>query len=250
MKAILQKIRTEFGYSLVETITLTAVLFIVISSLYALLEVNQTAERRAEEGFQAQDEGREILTELAKYLRPAQKLNVSGFPYAFADPKGNLIDLKLDVNDDGNQEIVRFALNRDNQKVEMLIDSLDANGKYKFEAAGQSYAAYYTFTDTASDPAKWDQVKTLATKVVNEPPSGSNWNNQDSNTNINPDNHDGRLFTFYGETFVYSLDSSAATWMNSIRGIKIYIETDIRPADIPSPYIVTSNVNLRNVSRE
>lgn len=249
------KVKTEDGYSLGELLTVVSVLVVIISAAYGLLNSGQKMFIVADDGFQAQYQARSVIYDLVKQVRQAQKLNVPGLPIAYADPKGRFFDLKLYVDQETTLSIVRFEYNLPQQAVLMRIDRANGSGQYNFETANASYTVYYDYSETTgtSTAADWDETKVLATKVVNKesaleenigwPPA------KQTPVNANPAD-DKRLFTFY-EDFDVPLDTvNDSVWMHKIYGIKLYILTDIRPAAIPSPFGVETNVNLRNVSRQ
>lgn len=155
-------------------------------------------------------------------------------------------------------ELVRLDLDRVNKQIKMYIDSADttgaSTGKFNFEKAGQAYSTYY---NRPTNPARWDSVTVLANKIVNVPgnsgTSTTPWPPQTPVTD--PDKDDYRLFTFYGENFTLPLDTRDTSpglgpnWVNYVKGIKIYLLSDIAPAEIPSPFGTQTNVNLRNISK-
>ena len=79
------------------------------------------------------------------------------------------------------------------------------------------------------------------------------WPAQTSATD--PENNDYRLFTFYSDNFVLPLDTRDTSpglgpvWVNYVKGVKIFLLSDIAPAEIPSPFGIQTNVNLRNISK-
>lgn len=240
---IFSRLENEKGATAVEAILAATLFLVVITAAYNLLGTGQTLYTVASDGFEAQHQGQIVLYRLTKYMRQAEKLNVPGYPIIYADDNGTFFDVKLDVDKDNKVEIVRFTINTDDYTVDMLMDYLDSNNKYNYEAAGQAYDAFYQVPSSAGD---WDNIKVLAEKVVNDA-GETGWPAQKVSTDPEKEK---RLFTFYSDDFDAPLDSADPLWMNNIRGLKIYALTDVKPAQIPSPFSVTTNVNLRNISRE
>lgn len=254
-----QKIKEEAGYSLGELMTVISVLVVIVSAAYGLLNSGQKIYTVADDGFQAQYQARSVIFDLVKEVRQAQKLNVPGIPVAYADQKGRFFDLKMDVDHDDKLAIVRVEYNEPGQQVVMRIDRLSPNAKgidrYNYDKDNDNptkadYINFYDYSETtgSSTASDWDETKVLATKVVNKE-SATNWPPAKQTSGTDDPKVDNRLFTFY-EDFDVPLDTvNDLTWLNKIYGIKIYILTDIRPAAIPSPFGVETNVNLRNVAR-
>lgn len=247
MSLLPDSIRGERGYTAVEIMVVSSVLIFVIVAAYNLLQIGYAMDRQAQDGFQAQTEGRQVLTQLTKMMRPAEDMNVTGVPVLYAGNDGTFIDLRLDSNNDTATEIVRFDLDTATKQIKMYIDYPDTTGsqagKFNFEKTSPvDYVTYYNHPTTPSD---WDQVKVLADKTINAPPTS--WDAQRSTTDPEKDY---RLFTFYGDNFVEPLDtlSLGSTWVNYVKGVKIFLLSDIQPAEIPSPFAVQTNVNLRNIS--
>jgi len=254
-----QKLKEEAAFSLGELMTVVSVLVVIISAAYGLLNTGQKMFMVADDGFQAQYQARSVIYDLVKQVRQAQKLNVPGLPVAYADPKGRFFDLKMDVDNNGKLALVRVEYEQPKQQVVMRIDRLAPNqngqDRYNYDRTLDNptktdYINYYDYSETTgtSTASDWDETKVLATKVVNKE-SASTWPPaKQTPVNSNPAN-DHRLFTFY-QDFDVPLDTvNDPVWLNKIYGIKIYILTDIRPAAIPSPFGVETNVNLRNVKR-
>jgi len=253
-----ENLKSQRGYSLIEGIVVSTIMVLVITAAYNLLIIGYKMDKQAEDGFEAQTEGREVLTQLAKLIRPAEDMNLTGVPVLFAGNDGTFLDVRVDVNNDYVTELVRFDLDRTNKQIKKYTDSADTTGpsvgKFNFEKAGQAYSTYYNHP---TNPARWDTVEVLANKIVNVPgnsgTSTTPWAPQTSVTD--PDADDYRLFTFYGENFALPLDTRDASpglgpnWINYVKGIKIYLLSDIRPAEIPSPFGTQTNVNLRNISK-
>jgi len=67
---------------------------------------------------------------------------------------------------------------------------------------------------------------------------------------------DYRLFTFYGDNFELPLDTRDSSpglgpiWVNYVKGVKIFLLSDIQPAEIPSPFGIQTSINLRNIWAE
>ena len=247
MSLLLSSLRKERGYSAIEIMVVSSILIFVLIAAYNLLELGYGMDRQAEDGFQAQTEGRQVLTQLTRMMRPAEDMNVAGMPVLYAGSDGTFIDLRLDSNNDTATEIVRFDLDTTNKQIKMYIDYPDTTGaqtgKFNFEKTSPvNYVTYYNHPTTPSD---WDQVTVLANKTVNAPPIS--WGAQRSTTDPEKDY---RLFTFYGDNFTEPLDTQSlgSTWVNYVKGVKIFLLSDIQPTEIPSPFAVQTNVNLRNIS--
>lgn len=255
-----KKLKEESGYSLSELITVITVLVVIVSSAYTLLNSGQKMFLVADDGFQAQHQARSVIFDLVKEVRQAQKLNVPGLPIAYADAKGRFFDLKMDVDGNSNLALVRIEYEQPKQQIVMRIDRLSPNqsgiDRYNYDQTldnptKNDYINFYDYSETTgtSTPSDWDETKVLATKVVNKE-SAASWPPTKQTPVNNDPAADKRVFTFY-EDFDVPLDTvNDAVWMNKIYGIKMYILTDIRPASIPSPFGVETNVNLRNVSRQ
>lgn len=243
--------RNEGGYTVFETMVVAATLSFVIAAAFNILQVSRVMDKQAEDGFQAQDEGRQVLTSLAKHMRPAENMNVPGVTVLYANNQGTMLDVKVDTNNDSSTDIVRFDLDRTNKQIKMYIDRKDTSGpdigKFNYQKASHTYLQHYRVPANASD---WDVVDVMANKIVNAPPEGSSttpWSAQRATTDPS---QDYRLFTFYGESFSIPLDTVGlgSVWMNYVGGVKIFLLSDIQPAEIPSPFAVETNVNFRNLS--
>lgn len=255
---LLENLKDQKGYSLVEGMVVSTVMVFVIIASYSLLDIGYQMDKQAEDGFEAQTEGREVLTQLARLIRPAEDMNLSAVPVLFAGNDGTFLDIRVDENNDGVTELVRFDLDRANQQIKMYIDYADttgtSTGQFNFQKASQAYSAYYNHP---TDSGRWDSVEILASRIVNVPgntgTSTTPWTPQTSVTD--PDVDDYRLFTFYGENFTVPLDTRDSSpglgpnWINSVKGVKIYLLSDIAPAEIPSPFGTQTNVNMRNISK-
>lgn len=241
---MLEQLRSEAGTTLVELLVALALFSVVMAAAYFVLSGGNDMYLFAKDGFEAQDQSRMVLTKITKYGRQGQTLNVPGYPVAKADPKGTYFDVRIDVNNDDDPEIVRFELRQIDYKILMHID-YRASGKYNYQSIGDTKAAYDS-TYPPGSSSGWDDTITVADKVVNTGPVGG-WSNQNVATNPQTDK---RLFTFYGNTMDTPLDSSSSIWMNFIRGMKIITLTDVRPAAIPTPFQVETNLNFRNLARE
>ena len=143
MGLFVNRLRDQAGYTLIEAMVVSSVLTFVIVAAYNLLEVGYRMDKQAEDGFAAQTEGREVLTQMAKLLRPAEDMNVSGMPVLFAGNDGTFIDIRVDANEDSITELVRFDLDRTDQQIKMYIDSADTTGpdtgEFNFQKAAQTY---------------------------------------------------------------------------------------------------------------
>jgi prepilin-type N-terminal cleavage/methylation domain-containing protein len=242
------KIKEQSGYTLLETMMVMSVLTIILGASFGLLEVSRLMDTMAQDGFRAQDESRQVLTKLAKHLRPAENMSAPGVPLLHAGADGASIDVKVDVDGDGEPEIVRFELDLETKQIMMRTDKKE-NGKYNYQAtsgdpAEEDYLDYY------SDVANWDKSVDIANKIVNAPKDGaSGWSPQVTTTNPKDDY---RLFTFYGADFDAPLDTVelGSVWVNYVRGVKIFLLSDIQPASIPSPFGIETNVHLRNIAGE
>ncbi len=245
MSGLFRKLKQESGFSLVETVAVSAVLLFVISASYNLLEAGRLMDKQAEDGFEAQNEGRRVLTQVERYLRPAQNMSADDVPILWADSSGKFVDIKSDIDYDGTPEVIRVRLDTLADQIKMHIDYADTStAEYNFQAAGEEYLDWYGTTATIE--SKWDETRALASKVVNESQSGPDWPAQNVSTDPNDD---FRLFTFYGENFDAPLDTGAlgSIWVNHVRGLKLYVLSDIEPADIPSPFGIQSNIHFRNL---
>jgi hypothetical protein len=235
----------------------TSVLTIILGSAFGLLEVGRLMDQMAQDGFQAQDEGRQVLTKLAKHLRPAQNMSAPGVPLLYAGADGSFIDIKVDIDSNGDEEIVRFELDRAAKEIVMYIDRKDADGRYNYQPSEPpqppqtppTYLDHYVYPTVAGS---WDSSEVLAKKIVNSPILGdatAPWSPQRITTDPKGDY---RLFTFYGADFDAPLDTVelGSVWVNYVRGVKIFLLSDIQPASIPSPFGIETNVHLRNISGE
>lgn len=221
-----------------------------MSAGYSLLDVSYGMTTMAYDGFEAQNQGRQVLSSITKHLRPAQNMSVSGVPILYASNTGEFIDIKVDTDKDGIEEIARIQLDREAEQIILYTDSPDTDGKYNYQNAGKMYLQQYRLPPQAGD---WDAVEVLASRIVNKPPdstsTSSPWLAQ---TAITDGTKDYRLFTFYGESFSAPLDtvSLGSVWVNYVRGIKLFLWTDVQPMKIPSPFGMHTNVHLRNISGE
>jgi prepilin-type N-terminal cleavage/methylation domain-containing protein len=246
MSSFVKRLKDHAGYTVLETMIVMSVLTIILSAAFGLLETGRLMDQMAQDGFQAQDEGRQLLTELAKHLRPAENMSAPGVPLLYAGDDGSFIDVKVDVNSSGEAEIVRFELDRAAKTISMRIDRKNSDGLYNYQVAGKTYLEQYVYPTATSS---WDETKVIANKIVNSPKDGSGWAPQRITTDPKDDY---RLFVFYGADFDSPLDtvSLGETWVSHIRGVKIFLLSDIQPASIPSPFGIETNVHLRNISGE
>src|SRR3990172_10146284 len=119
MGRIFKKLREQIGFTAVEAVTVSTVMVFVIVAAYNLLDIGYSMDQQAEDGFEAQAEGREVLTALAKHMRPAEEMNLAGVPILYASNDGTFIDLRVDTDGDGVTELARIALDRTNQQIKM-----------------------------------------------------------------------------------------------------------------------------------
>lgn len=254
MNRCFRKIKEPAGYTIIEATVVISVMLFIITAAYGLLDVAYLSDQQAEDGFQAQSEGRQVLTELGKHMRPAENMNLPTMPFIlYATRDGKSLDVTVDTNNDNKAEIVRFELDTVNEQIKMYTDTKETTGaqagKYNYEIAAQTYLAYYNPTNAAD----WDSVTVLANKIVNVPGGTSTTEWQIQTAATNPEN-DFRLFTFYGDSFALPLDTRDASpglgakWVNYVRGVKIFLLSDIQPAEIPSPFGIQTNIHLRNIS--
>ena len=256
MGRIFKKLREQIGFTAVEAVTVSTVMVFVIVAAYNLLDIGYSMDQQAEDGFEAQAEGREVLTALAKHMRPAEEMNLAGVPILYASNDGTFIDLRVDTDGDGVTELARIALDRTNQQIKMYIDTQDTTGAhlghFNFEKAGQSYTAYYNPTNSAD----WDSLEIMADKIVNFPAGGTTSTPWPAQTSLTDPEDDYRLFTFYGDNFELPLDTRDSSpglgpiWVNYVKGVKIFLLSDIQPAEIPSPFGIQTSINLRNIWAE
>ncbi len=233
------------GYTVLEAIAVTSIFTVVIGAVVSLMQVSYLMDRQAQDGFAAQNEGRRVLSRIVALLRPAQNLSADNVPIIHALNDGTVIDVKIDSEKDGEPEIARFRLDQAGKRIVLYLDAKDENGFYNYQAADEFYPDWYGLDEPAA--GAFDTSETIAGKVVNAPPDGS-WDAQIFDTDPN---EDYRLFTFYGEDFDDPLDTVAeVNWNKLIRGVKIYIWSDIQPAEIPSPFGIQTDVHLRNIQGE
>ncbi len=246
MRRFLIKTSDQGGYTVFEAIAVASIFTVVIGAVVSLMQVAYFMDRQAQDGFQAQNEGRRVLSEMVRLVRPAQNLNADNVPIIHALSDGTVIDIKVDTEKDGEPEIARFRLDQAGKRIVLYLDAVDENGLYNYQREGEIYPDWYG-EDEPVNGTRFDSSKTIANKIVNAPPGGT-WDAQVFNTN--PE-EDYRLFTFYGDDFDDPLDTVAEPdWNKFIRGVKIYIWSDIQPAEIPSPFGLQTNVHLRNVQGE
>ncbi len=245
MRRFLTKTAEQGGYTVLEAIAVTSVFAVVIGAVISLMQVAYSMDRQAQDGFQAQNEGRRVLSEMVRLLRPAQNLNSNNVPIIHALDDGTVIDIRVDSEKDGEPEIARFRLDQDGKRIVLYLDAKDENGLYNYQAQDEIYPDWYGLDEPSA--IAFDSSKTIANKIVNAPPGGS-WEAQAFDTD--PD-EDYRLFTFYGDDFDDPLNTvTELNWNKLIRGVKIYIWSDIQPAEIPSPFGLQTNVHLRNIQGE
>ncbi len=250
MKKLFSKLFEQSGYTLVEGTIVLSVLVVVISAAYSLLDVTYAMNTMASDGFEAQNQGRQVLSRITKHMRPAQNMNVSGVPLLYAGDTGEFIDVKVDTDRDGLEEIVRIKLDRDAKQILLYSDSPDASGDFNYKTAGKTYFQQYRIPAQAAD---WDSVEIMASRIVNNPPDSTSTSSQwSAQTSVTDGTKDYRLFTFYGESFSAPLDTVGlgSVWVNYVRGIKVFLWTDVQPMKIPSPFGMYTNVHLRNISGE
>lgn len=247
------RMKEEAGFTIIETMIVVSILTIVIGGIISLMQLTYAMNRHAGDGFQAQAEGRRVLSEMVRYLRPAENINSNEVPIVHATDVGKVIDMRIDTNKDKIPEIARFELDQTGEQIILWLDFQDGSGEYAYQTGSSTYLGTYGWgTDTTptvptlnGDP--WDEKRVVASKVVNTDP-GSGWSAQTQLTNAN---EDFRLFTFYGEDFDVPLNTVALeNWQNYVRGVKIYVWSDIQPMKIPSPFGIQTNVHLRNVQGE
>lgn len=243
-----KRVWAQQGYSLIEMLTVVSVMGFVIAGVVGLTQVGLAMNRQAQDGYAAQNEGRTVLSEMVGWLRPAQNIASNDVPILHATGDGKVIDVRIDSDKDGSPELGRLELDRTNKRIVLYMDEVDGNNQYNYQAAGHTYLGHYGYgsVTTPTVTSAWDSSETIAEKIVNAPTSGSNWTAQ---TPATDPTKDFRLFTFYGDDFDVPLDTVTNTkWTNYVRGVKVYIWSDIQPAEIPSPFGIQTDVHLRNIS--
>lgn len=98
MDWLIARLKGQKGYTLIETLIVVSVMVFVIAGTLNLLEIGYKMNKQAEDGFEAQTEGREVLTQMTKLLRPAEDMNLPGKPVLFAGNDGTFVDIRGDVN--------------------------------------------------------------------------------------------------------------------------------------------------------
>ncbi|MDP1808106.1 MAG: hypothetical protein Q8L35_01030 [Actinomycetota bacterium] len=243
-------IRMQQGYSIIEAMVVVAVMGAVIGGIVGLTQIGLAMNRQSQDGFVAQNEGRTVLSEMVRWLRPAQNIASNDVPILHATSDGRVIDVRVDSDKDGVPELARLELDRTGKRIVLYMDKINTNNQYNYQAAGDTYLGHYGYGSVTTPTVKsaWDSSQTIAEKIVNAPTSGSNWTAQTPTTDPTKD---FRLFTFYGNDFDVPLDTVAnIKWTNYVRGVKLYIWSDIQPAEIPSPFGIQTDVYLRNISGE
>lgn len=248
MNRIFSKLREQSAYTVAEGMIVVSVMVVILSAAYSLLDVTYAMNTMAQDGFEAQNQGRQVLSRVTKHLRPAQNMNVADVPLLYASDKGEFIDIKVDADRDGIVEIVRIQLDREAKMIKMYSDSPDIDGEYNYKTADKTYLEQYRIPTQTND---WDDVEVLASRIVNKPSDSTSTSSQwPAQTAVTDSTKDFRLFTFYGESFSAPLDTVAlgSVWVNYVRGLKLFLWTDVQPAKIPSPFGMYTNVHLRNIS--
>lgn len=246
MISLRKNILTQRGYSAIEATVVVSVLAIVLGGIVGLMQIGLWMNRQSQDGYDAQNEGRRVLSQMVRWLRPAQSISSNDVPMIHATSDGTLIDARIDGKKDGKPELARILLDRPNKRIVVYLDEVDGAGKYNYQTASGSptYLGWYGATAAATTLSDWDEMQVIAEKIVNAP-SGSTWPAQTPATDPSAD---FRLFTFYGDDFDSPLDTvSIANWTNHVRGVQLYIWSDIQPAEIPSPFGIQSHVSLRNI---
>ena len=246
----ISKIKEQSAYTIIEGMMVMSILVVVMGAAFSLLDSTYDMNRYAQDGFEAQNQGRQTLSEVTKYLRPAENMSVPGVALLYAQDKGEFIDVKSDVNKDGSAEIIRIQLDRSAKQIKIYYDHADASaGEYNYQEASKTYFQQYRVPTDLSD---WDSVEVIARRIVNKPPGGLPTTPWPAQTSATDGTTDFRLFTFYGDNFSAPLNTVAigAIWPNYVRGVKIFLWTDIEPTKIPSPFGIHSNVHMRNISGE
>ncbi len=253
MCKLINRLKGQSGHTLVEMVIIVSVFAVVIGAAVSLTQMAYWMNRQAQDGFEAQNEGRRVLSEMVRYLRPGENINSDDVPIIHATSDGKVIDMRIDTDKDLVPEIARLELDEDTERILLWLDFKDENGLYAYEVADAAYTATYG-SGTAGDPtdtglggSPWDEQREIAHKIVNAAPGGT-W---DAQTPVTDPGDDFRLFTFYAEDFDAPIDTvNLDNWQNYVKGVKIYIWSDIQPAEIPSPFGLVTNVHLRNVQGE
>lgn len=245
----LNRLKGQGGYTLIESMMVISILTIVIGAIVSLMQLAYSMDRQAQDGFEAQNEGRRVISEMVRLMRPGQNINADdSVPIIYALNDGTLIDIRVDREKDGVPEIARFRLDQDESEIILYLDEQDGNGLYNYQVAGNPYLTHYGEDKPLS--GAFDSSETIANRIVNAPPGGV-WGAQTPTTKAEDD---FRLFTFYGTDFDDPLDTVGVDmvdiWPNFIRGVKIYIWSDIQPMKIPSPFGIQTSVHLRNIQGE
>ncbi|MDP3013353.1 MAG: prepilin-type N-terminal cleavage/methylation domain-containing protein [Candidatus Subteraquimicrobiales bacterium] len=105
------------GFSLVELIVVLALTVVVLVVAYNIMESGQVTQRRIDEQIQAQMTARRNIAKITKYLRQCAEIKIAG---------GYQVEVFSDIDDDGENETVRFYLSNEN-----LYQTIDGGAPVK-----------------------------------------------------------------------------------------------------------------------